>query len=340
MIRWRMMKQSFRMFSGIVIFFMVILVGCEPLAYNPTPVAMIITEPATETLTPTVTQTPTITPTTAPSPTVFVPTPTPFPCDEESGQFIDIDENASENGNGENLRYRVYLPPCYLTTQKRFPVVYLLHGLSYREEQWEDLGINTTLDQGIRAGAMPPMILVMPYLGQLGQFNSFPPDPSYEGFIVEELAPDIERSFCTIENSEHRAIGGISRGGFLAFSTAMRNPDLFGIVGGHSAYFPINSGDIPPAFNPIELALNESFLQEIDLRMWIDNGAGDSSASSQQLFSARLTQRNVQHTYVVHPTGEHNNDYWSAHIQEYLTFYGREWERDYGQLPDCAEPSP
>lgn len=334
-----MVKNS-RLIAILLFIMILILVACEPFAYNPTPVTVIITVPPTATLSPTPSVTPSITPTTAPTATEFVPTATPFPCQEESGMFIDVDDNASDNGRGENLRYRVYLPPCYQSTQKRFPVVYLLHGLSFREEQWEDLGINTALDQGIRAGALPPMVLVMPYLGQLGQFNVFPPDPSYELFVVDELMTDIERSFCTIENSEHRAIGGISRGGFLAFSIAMRNPDLFGIVGGHSAYFPINSGDIPPAFNPIELALNESFLQQIDMRMWLDNGAGDSAASSQQLFSARLIQRDVEHTYVVHPTGEHNNDYWSAHISEYLTFYGQEWERDYGQLPECAEPSP
>ncbi|MGB7339391.1 MAG: alpha/beta hydrolase-fold protein [Phototrophicaceae bacterium] len=334
-----MLKQSSYL-NILFVILMGLLAACEPFAYNPTPVTVLITVPATETLTPTPTVTPSITPTPAPTETPFIPTATPFPCDEDQGQFIDIDDNESENGRGENLRYRLYLPPCYQSTSKRFPIVYLLHGLSYREEQWEDLGIHTALDQGIRAGALPPMILVMPYLGQLGQFNQFPPDPSYELFVVDELVPDVERSICTIENSDHRAIGGISRGGFLAYSIAMRNPDLFGIVGGHSAYFPINTNDIPPAFNPIELALNESFLQQINLRMWLDNGAGDSSASSQQLFSARLTQRNVEHTYVVHPTGEHNNDYWSAHIAEYLTFYGREWERDYGQLPECAEPSP
>ncbi|MEO1166591.1 MAG: alpha/beta hydrolase-fold protein [Chloroflexota bacterium] len=317
-----------------------LLAACEPFAYNPTPVTVLITVPPTETLTPSPTVTPSITPTPTLTPTVFMPTATPFPCDEDRGLFVDVDDNRSDNGNGENLRYRLYLPPCYQSTQKRFPIVYLLHGLSYREEQWEDLGIDTALDQGIRTGSLPPMILVMPYLGQLGQLNQFPPDPSYELFVLDELMTDVERSFCTIENSQHRAIGGISRGGFLAYSIAMRNPDIFGIVGGHSAYFPPNANDIPPAFNPIELALNDAFLQEVDLRMYLDNGASDSSASSQQLFSSRLTQRNIQHTYVVHPTGEHNNEYWSSHIDEYLVFYGRNWGRDYGQLPNCADPSP
>lgn len=332
-----MNRKSYYIIALIILF---VLAACEPLAYNPTPIAVVITEPPTETTIPSPTFTPTITPTSSPSPTPFTPSPTPFPCNEDVGQFNDVNDNESEIGRGENLRYRVYVPPCYFSTQKRFPVVYLLHGLSYREEQWEDLGIVTALEQGIRMGAMPPMLLVMPYLGQLGQRNTFPPDPSYEGFILEELMPAVERNFCTIETREHRAIGGISRGGFLAFSVAMRNPDIFSIVGGHSALFPINSDAIPPAFNPIELALNETFLQTIDLRIWLDNGAGDAVGTSQQLFSARLTQRNIDHTYVVHPSGEHDNNYWESHIQEYVTFYGREWERDYGLLPSCTEPSP
>ena len=324
----------------IGLFVLFIVSACEPLAYKPTPITVVITEPATETAIPSPSSTPTITPTASPSPTPFTPSPTPFPCNEEAGQFIDFDDNRSEIGRDENLRYRVYVPPCYSSTQKRFPVVYLIHGLSYREEQWEDLGINTTLEQGIRIGAIPPMILVMPYMGNLGQRNTFPPDPSYEGFILEELMPLVERQFCTIENAEHRAIGGISRGGFWAFSIAMRHPDIFSIVGGHSAFFPTDTNDIPPAFNPLELALNETFLQSIGLRIWLDNGVADSVGSSQQLFSSRLTQRNIDHTYVVHPSGEHDNTYWEAHIQEYLTFYGREWQRDYGLLPSCTEPSP
>lgn len=330
------MKRLSPLLIGILL---IALSACDPLAYNPTPVAVVITVPATNTPVPTITNTPTMTPTPEPSPTVFVPSPTPFPCDEPTGQYINIDENESENGRGENLRYRVYVPPCYFSSQLRFPVLYLLHGLSYREEQWEDLGLDDVIEQGIRLGAIPPMLVVMPYLGNLGQTDVFPPDPSYEGFLLDELLPEIQTNFCTIENREHRAIGGISRGGFWALSVAMRHPDIFGTTGGHSAYIPINS-DLPPAFNPMDLALNETFLQEAGLRIWLDNGAGDSAGSGQQLFSARLRQRNIQHNYVVHPTGEHNNDYWIAHMQEYLTFYGREWEKDYGLLPPCSEPSP
>ena len=315
------------------------LVACEPLApYAPTPVAVVITNAPT--ITPSQAPTPTVTRTPRPTNTPdFTPTPTPFPCDEETGRVIDFSDNLTDLSN-ENLRYRVYVPPCYFSTQRRFPVTYLIHGLSFSEDQWEDLGLIDALDQGTRLGALAPMIVVMPYMGRLGQRNAFPPDPSYETFILEELLPKIERDFCTLNNRAHRAIGGISRGGFWAYSIAMRNPELFGIVGGHSAFFPDNTREIPPPFNPLELALNSSFLQEADLRMYLDNGASDSSGPSQQVFSSRLSSRGISHTYQVYPVGEHNNDYWSSHVSEYLSFYARDWTLDYGQLPTCAQPSP
>jgi enterochelin esterase-like enzyme len=261
-------------------------------------------------------------------------------CKENSGQVIPIDKFPSAVARGENLRYRVYIPPCYLATQKRYPYVILIHGSSYKETQWETLGVTKALDQGIRLGALPPMILVMPYFGNIGNLNSFPPDPSYETVILDELVPAIERDFCTWNDRKHRAIGGISRGGFWAYSIALRHPDVFGIVGGHSPFFPTDNSEVPVAFNPIDLALNASFLPDAGLRMYLDNGAQDSAGPSVQLFSSRLSSRGIAHTYVINPVGEHDNAYWSAHVSEYLTFYGRTWSRNVGDLPSCLQPSP
>ena len=315
--------------------------ACEPLAYSPTAVPVIITNIPTATVPPTITPTPTITRTPFPTETPnYTATPTAFPCDEEIGQIVPFANNASSISGGENLRFNVYLPPCYQQSGARFPSVILLHGLSYRETQWEDLGLIDALNTGIRAGTLAPMVVVMPYMGNFGQFNQFPPDPSYETHILEELVPLLERNFCLWQDPAHRAIGGISRGGFWAFSIAMRHPDIFGVVGGHSAYFSGDTVSIPPPFNPLELAINSDILAEANLRIYLDNGASDSSGPSQQIFSSRLTSNGIPHTYVVHPVGEHNNDYWIEHVDEYLTFYGETWERQYSNLPACAEPSP
>jgi S-formylglutathione hydrolase FrmB len=322
-----------------VLLFIVVLAACDPMAPQATPVVVIVSPEPSATFTPQATDTPT--PTRTPIPTAtpdLPPTVTPFPCDDDSGQVVAFDDFPSEVAGGENLRYRVYIPPCYQETQVRYPVLLFLHGASYREQQWENLGAVGTLDQGIRLGALPPMIMVMPYMGFIGTQNTFPPDPSYETFIMDELLPAVERDFCTITSREYRAIGGISRGGFWAYSIAFRHPDVFGAVGGHSAFFP-NSG-IPAAYDPLDMAVNSSLLPDVNLRMYLDNGAADSSGPSQQALSNRLQDRSIPHTYVINPVGEHNEDYWSSQVDEYLAFYGRNWPRNYDQLPTCLEPSP
>jgi enterochelin esterase-like enzyme len=312
--------------------------ACDPLAQQPTPEVLIITAVPSDTPIPTATPFVTSTPVPTFTP-VFTPSPTPIPCDEEGGQLIAIDPFRSEIA-GENLRYNVYIPPCYAKTEKRFPYTILLHGAGETEKQWDALGVVGALDQGLRLGALPPMILVMPYTGSIGNDNTFPPDPSYESVILDELVPAIERDFCTWSDRAHRAIGGISRGGFWAYSVTLRHPDEFGIVGGHSAFFPEDLNEVPPTFNPLELALNSALLPDANLRMYLDNGASDIAGVNQELFSSRLSSRAIPHTYVVNPVGGHDDAYWSAHVSEYLAFYGRDWPRETSNLPSCLQPSP
>jgi enterochelin esterase-like enzyme len=314
------------------------LLGCDPLAPQPTAQVIIITPVPSATPLPTATPLASRTP--VPTPTEIVtPSATPFPCDEAAGQILNFPEFRSGIAN-ENLRYNVYVPPCYFTSEKRYPVVILLHGASYTETQWVDIGMQDVLDQGFRLGVLSPMVVVMPYTGRIGNDNTFPPEPSYEAVVLDELIPAIERDFCTWNDRQHRAIGGISRGGFWAYSLALRHPDIFGAVGGHSAAFTDDTNLVPPAFNPLELALNSSFLAESGLRLYLDNGANDFAGVNLQLFSSRLSSRGIPHTYAIHPVGEHDETYWSAHVSEYMAFYGRDWPLNAAQLPSCLEPSP
>ncbi len=319
------------------------IAGCEGFQrYEPTPIVMVIT--AVPSATPLPSSTPTLTPTFTPTPTNtpdIRPTGTPFPCDDTAGQVFNFNDSFSEIAQ-ENVRYLVYVPACYFQLQKRYPVVYLFHGLSYREQQFQDVGIETVLNEGILNGTIAPMIVVMPYLATIGQLDQFPPDPSFERVILEELMPDIEQNFCTINDRVHRGIGGISKGGFWAYSIAMRNPDLFTKVGGHSAYFPNDTISIPPDYNPLELALNSEALLDVDtqLTLYLDNGASDPGGRSEQLLSTRLSSRNIPHTYVVNPIGEHNNEYWSAQVGAYVAFYSEGWETNFAELLSCTEPSP
>ncbi|MDX2138480.1 MAG: alpha/beta hydrolase-fold protein [Chloroflexota bacterium] len=307
--------------------------GCETLAPIPTPTRVVIVVTAEPTLTPLPTATPTATrlPTLTPTP-LATPTATIIPCVAEGGQLLEFDDFRSES-TGERLTYSVYAPPCYIETQKRYPVVLLMPGLA-GEGDWIDLGIVELLNDGIRRGELPPMLVVMPPLGSIGTDNTFPPADSYETVIMDELLPAIQRDFCTIDDRQQRAIGGISRGGFWAYSIAMRHPDVFGIVGGHSAFF--DPDNAPEENNPLDLALDTSLLTDADLRMYIDNAAIDFVGSNLELFSSRLSARGIPHTYIINPVGDHNDEYWGSHLNEYLAFYGRDWARDAADLPGCA----
>lgn len=314
-----------------------LVAACDPMAPVATPQIIVVT--AEPTATPAATATPSPTRTPVPSPTPdFTATPTPFPCDEE-GRLLESGPNRSAIAR-EDLPYMVYVPPCYRESQRRFPLVVLLHGLQERQTQWVRLGLESALNQGIRLGTLPPMIVVMPYLGSIGVRNSFPPDPSYETVILEELLPAIERDFCVYQNRAYRAIGGISRGGFWAYSIALRNLDLFGAVGSHSGFFPDDNREVPAAFNPTDIARNSTLLPGANLRLYLDNAARDDAGLGQKTLSDRLAARGIPHNYVINTVGGHDNDYWASHITEYLTFYGSGWPRSFGDLPSCLLPSP
>jgi len=61
------------------------------------------------------------------------------------------------------LVYRIYLPPCYEEdTDQSYPVIYLIHGQTYSDTQWDRLGVPETADRLIRTGQVPPFIVVMP----------------------------------------------------------------------------------------------------------------------------------------------------------------------------------
>jgi len=182
---------------GLLIAVLAALTACGPLVPipTPTPQIIIVTPEPSATPPPTNTPPPTDTPSPSPTPTNTL-TPTPFPCTQESGQWIVFDEFRSAIAR-ENLRYRVYVPPCYQETLKRYPLLILLHGLRYTELQWDEVGIDEALDQAIRLGALGPMIVALPHFGSIGVENSFPPDPSYVSVIMDELLPTI-RSRCVL----------------------------------------------------------------------------------------------------------------------------------------------
>lgn len=230
---------------------------------------------------------------------------------------------------GYDMRYRVYLPPCHETTQQRYPYVILGHGSNSSDEHWEDLGIIETIARGIALNRLNPMAIVLPWGGELANTNTFRENASWEWVVINELIPQVEASYCLLNSRAGRAIGGISRGGFWAFEIAFRHPDVFSSLGGHSPYFDLYHA--PPEYNPLDLV--SASPPNPPLRIWIDRGKNDYAQVNIDLAVERLTQNGIEHEMNLYPVGQHENAYWSAHLDDYLAFYSRGF--DGLELPPC-----
>lgn len=257
----------------------------------------------------------------------------PTSCPETTGQ-VKRDSYSSPILD-MTMFYSVYLPPCYDQTANVYPVLYLMHGSNDDDGQWVRLGLPDILDRGITQGALPPMVVILPFGNQIANENRFDA-VSWENVFLTELMPTAETRYRIATQREGREIGGISRGGFWAVSIAFRHPDLFSAVGGHSAFFDPNNA--PPEDNPLDLATTAAGIDT--LRIALDRGANDYAAPGLDLMNERLTTRHIAHQYTVYPEGEHDNAYWGQHIADYIHFYAAGWQSQAAPAEATPEATP
>jgi enterochelin esterase-like enzyme len=278
---------------GVGILLSLVLGGCQPL------------EPA-----PTETPSATVQPTMTPAPTL---TPTPY-CAETRGrfEFNDIQTELMTHP----LYFRVYLPPCYdFDKESRYPVLYLLHGQSSNDDQWDRLGADGTLDSLVASGEVPPFIIVMPRESNymIDQWTS-----KYGPALALEFVPWIDANYRTIADRDHRAIGGLSRGGAWAMRTGLIYWETFGAIGGHSlAPFRGDFNESPFWFWEIP--------EDQKPRIWIDAGTTDFMHDPALVFANRLEEYDMPYEWHVFE-GAHVESYWSANVETYLKWYAEGWE--------------
>ncbi|HUF05593.1 MAG TPA: alpha/beta hydrolase-fold protein [Aridibacter sp.] len=137
----------------------------------------------------------------------------------------------------------VYLPPSYTSSpERRYPVLYLLHGIVDTEKTWlrawfeGNEGFDTIpslMDKGIQGSAFGEFIVVMPD-GRTNWFGSFYVNSSVTGnwddFFSKELISFIDLKYRTIADADHRAVAGHSMGGYGALSLGMKHPEVFRTV--------------------------------------------------------------------------------------------------------------
>jgi enterochelin esterase-like enzyme len=214
----------------------------------------------------------------------------------------------------------------------------MMHGLVpgttvMNDDQWDRMGLDEAADQGYLTGKLPPMMIIMPNGNDSRHGDD---DSPFSRVIVSELMPEIESHFCTWNESRGRAIGGLSRGGFWAYSVVFQHADLFERVGGHSPFF--YDGDYP-IYNPYNLMDTAQNIER--LKMYIDYGVDDHNVDTGiGLFVDKLQAQGIEPQMAINPDGAHTEDYWAAHVADYLAFYATDWPLAIEDLPGCNQPSP
>jgi len=285
----------------------VLLTGCAGVSLQPTSTAPISTPLSS----PTSTSTPSRPTQPASTPRVSTPTerplPTPLPCTRRPGRIAKTE--VVDKRLPRNLPIRVYLPTCYDTLMsQRYPVIYLLHGLTYTDSQWDDLGVDDAMDAMTKAGKLAPAIIVMPW--ERTGIN-------LEQAIPQVLIPYVDTHYRTLAGRQTRAIGGISRGGGWALRIGLLHPDLFAAVGLHSP--GVLSPDL---FRIPDWA--ETIRPTQMPRIWIDMGDRDTLRFDLADLREILDESAIPYEWHTYP-GEHAGAYWSAHLETYLEWYDLGW---------------
>jgi enterochelin esterase-like enzyme len=214
--------------------------------------------------------------------------------------------------------YRIYLPPCYdEQTEQSYPVLYLIHGQTYSDTQWDRLGVPEIADRLIASGEVAPFIVVMPR----DRVWSEPTEDHFGLAVEQSLIPWVDEHYRTLSDREHRAVGGLSRGGAWAVHLGFSHPELFSAVGIHSGF--VFHSDV----QQLHLWL-KNMPEDLVPRIYMDIGASDPNLlQAAKWLEKLLTEFHLPHEWHMF-SGEHDETYWQAHVEDYLRWYTREW-RDF-----------
>lgn len=234
---------------------------------------------------------------------------------------FDVEKTGIAQGKIETVTYNsktvgtkrkalVYTPPGF-SKSKKYPVLYLLHGIGGDELEWFNNGKpQVILDNLYAEGKLTPMIVVLPngraIKDDRATGNIMAPD-KVEGFaifekdLLNDLIPFIEKTYPAIKNRESRAIAGLSMGGGQSLNFGLGNLDKFAWVGGFSS--------APNTKAPEVLVPNpEAAKQQLKL-LWISCGDNDNLMSFSERTHLYLQRHRVPHIFYVEPGG-HDFNVW------------------------------
>jgi S-formylglutathione hydrolase len=230
---------------------------------------------------------------------------------------------------GRSMSYRVLLPANYGVSARRYPVLYLLHGLSGGYTDWGDRTRLATHLAGI------DVIVVMPDADDSWYVDA--EALRYESYVARDLLEEVDRRFLTVATRSGRAIAGLSMGGYGAIKIALRYPDRFHLAGSFSGAFDVvrdgrqaewlrdTEGFVRAFGPPASPRRVENDIYRIAALadpaaapyLYLDCGWSDFLLRANREFVALLQQRKIAYEYHEVP-GTHSWEYWDSRLPEFL----------------------
>ncbi len=218
---------------------------------------------------------------------------------------------------GTNRKALVYTPPGY-TKEKKYPVLYLLHGIGGDEKEWLNNGTpQVILDNLYAENKLEPMIVVLPNgramkddraVGNIFDSVKVQAFATFEKDLIKDLIPFIEKKYPVIKDREHRAIAGLSMGGGQSLNFGLGNLDKFAWVGGFSS--------APNTKTPEELVPNPEKAKKDLKLLWISCGDKDGLIFFSQRTHNYLVAKNVPHIFYINH-GYHDFVNWKNDLYMY-----------------------
>jgi len=242
---------------------------------------------------------------------------------------------------GKVLPYNALLPPGYFKSQKRYPVLYLLHGLFGHHDDW------TTRTNLAEYAASYDLIIVTPEGNDSWYVDSASvPTDQYESYFLQELIPDVDARYRTIKDRRARGVAGLSMGGYGALKYGLKYSDYFAFAGSLSgALDPANRSEEHPgfaweilrpsltaAFGPVnsrtrqvndlhQIARNFTAADIASLPyLYFDCGLEDGFLATNRDLAEIFLAKKIVHQYRQLPGG-HNWQYWDRQVREILRVY-------------------
>ena len=219
---------------------------------------------------------------------------------------------------GTRRQANVYLPPGY-SADKKYPVLYLLHGIGGDDTEWMRFDQpNVVLDNLLADGKAVPMIIVLPNGRALPDDrpgkNIYAPDQiagfaKFEGDLLDYLIPAIQKKYSTYTDREHRALAGLSMGGGQTLDFGLAHLDTFAWLGAFSA--------APNTKPPAELLPDPAAARKELKLLYISAGNRDGLIAISQGVHRYLKEHDVPHVWNVDDAG-HDPVTWGNNLWHFL----------------------